>query len=68
MKNKYRTGTYHIALYDKHGTKQKTIYSQSYTQAVDKGNKKCSKPPYASFTVVRVLYNSLDNANPWAGI
>ncbi len=66
MKNKYKTGDYTIILFDQHGTKQKTIYAQSCTQAMNKGEKKTKKPPYASYVVSRVIKNSLDNAYPWS--
>jgi len=65
MNNKYKTGKYLILLFDQHGTKQKTVFADSYTEALKKGRKNTTKPPYASFIVIRVLHNSLDTFNPW---
>lgn len=65
MTNKYATGKYMIRFYDVHGTKQAQVPADSYTDAISVGDKGISTPPYASFVVMRVLHNSLDNANPW---
>jgi hypothetical protein len=66
MTNKYQTGIYHIHLFDKHGTKQKTLLEKrNFVKAKKRGKKKCLKPPYASFVVTKVLFNSQDNNDPW---
>lgn len=66
MSNKYHTGSYHIHLFDKHGTRKKTLDADSYISALKKGEKKIKKPPYASYSITRVLANSVDRAYPWS--
>ena len=66
MTNKHKTGNYLIYLYDKYGTKQDTVPADSFTLAEAAGDKAISIEPYASYVIVRVIKNSLDNANPWS--
>ena len=66
MTNKHKTGNYLIYLYDKYGTKQDTVSAESYTLAEAAGDKAISTEPYASYVIVRVIKNSLDNAHPWS--
>lgn len=63
--NKYRTGQYHLHLFDKHGTKRETRVLSSYTAAKLEGVELIKEPPFASFAVTRVLHNSIDTAFPW---
>ena len=64
--NKYKTGVYRVHLFDKHGTKQKTLLvREGLTAAVRKAEKKTRTPPFASYAITRVLVNSIDNAEPW---
>ncbi len=66
MKNKYKTGIYHVHLFDKHGTKQKTLLEErGLIKAQERGKKKIQKPPYASYVVTRVITNSNDSSDPW---
>lgn len=64
--NKHNTGSYLIYLYDKYGTKQETLSAASLTEAQTLGDRGISQPPYASYTVVRVIINTLDKAYPWS--
>ena len=66
MTNKYETGKYLVMFYDVHGTKQNAVPADSFTAAEEIGDKGISQPPYASYVVVRVIKNSLDNAYPWS--
>ena len=64
--NKYQTGVYHVHLFDRHGTRQKTLLvRKGLTVAIRKGEKKTRKPPFASYAITRVLVNSVDNSEPW---
>lgn len=67
MSNKYSTGRYIIDVYDKYGTKQNTELADSLFKARTVGETLIKEPPYASFTVMRVVLNSLDGFNPWTG-
>ena len=64
--NAYESGKYRVYLFDKHGTKQKTVFAETLTEAQALGHSMTAEPPYASFVVTRVLYNSLDSSNPWS--
>lgn len=64
--NAYETGIYRIELFDKHGSKQHTEFAPNYVLAVAKGGILTEAPPFASFVVTRVLYNSIDKADPWS--
>lgn len=64
--NAYETGIYRVELFDKHGSKQHTEFAPNFVLAVARGRKVTAKPPYASFAVTRVLYNSIDKADPWS--
>lgn len=64
--NAYESGKYRIHLFDKHGTKQETVYAETLTGAQELGRNMTAEPPYASFVVTRVLYNSLDSSYPWS--
>lgn len=63
--NKYETGSYHLHLFDRHGTKTKTMSHRSYIAASRAGEELTARPPYASYAVTRVIINSLDTAYPW---
>jgi len=65
MANKYKTGDYTIWLFDVHGTKQATLHATTYVDAMVLGRLQTSKPPHASFIVMRSIHNSLDTAYPW---
>lgn len=65
--NKYKTGCYHVALFDKHGTRQDTQVANSLMQAERLGRHMIQHPPHASYVVMRVLQNSKDNWYPWRG-
>lgn len=64
--NKYKTGVYHLHLFDKHGTKRETRLLESFTAADLEGAAAVKQPPFASYSITRVLRNSLDEAYPWA--
>ena len=65
MSNKFETGKYLVFIYDPYGTKQATVKADSFIDAVRKGTDMTLNPPLASYVILRVLANSLDNANPW---
>jgi hypothetical protein len=62
MTNKYSSGSYHIALFDRYGTKIDSVLvtQGGLLKAIEQGNERVSKGLCASFCVVRVLHNSLD--------
>lgn len=64
--NAYETGKYRVYLFDKHGTKQETVFAENLTSAMELGEEMTQYPPHASFVVTRVLHNSLDSSNPWS--
>jgi hypothetical protein len=63
--NKYKTGVYHLHLFDKHGSRADMRISNSFTAAQQDGDELIKNPPYASYVITRVMKNTLDNAWPW---
>lgn len=64
MGNRYQTGNYHITIFDKYGTPQEKIKEgiTSYTAGLEIGRNALAKNEnYGSFTVLRVVHNSLDS-------
>lgn len=63
--NKYKTGKFHIHLFDRHGTRADTRMAESFIAAEQEGDELIKVPPYASYVITRVLKNTLDTAWPW---
>jgi hypothetical protein len=64
--NKYQTGNYAVLLFDRYGTKLDTLTLDAggLLTAQAAGHKAVADGLCASFVVIRMLYNSLDQ-NRW---
>ena len=66
--NKYEPGLYQILLFDRYGSKVDTMIASGVIQAQRIGEDILEEEPCLinSFTVMHVLYNSLNPRNNWA--
>jgi hypothetical protein len=60
---KYKTGEYHILLFDNYGSSLKTKTAVNYTNAFDKLKRYLIKHPDRSGVINRILANSLDDGS-----
>jgi hypothetical protein len=65
--NKYKSGNYAVLYFDRYGTKLDTqiLDEGGLLTAQAEGHRAVADGECASFVVIRMLYNSLDNESRW---
>ena len=66
--NKYKSGNYAIVCFDSYGTKldTKILDEGGLLTAQEEGHKAVAEGECASFVVIRMVYNSLDDNKIWS--